>query len=206
MSPIHQMRPTSPKNSKSSPNGAKKGVDRAPRAIAARSRMTTAVTMDSVLQRDSYDWLHKRTACQACLERACQCLPNVGRVFGHGDRQVDVGEGGRIVMRPPVRADAYVVGQPSLPKKAARRPGECCRKRDDEQIVGRGGERIGVRLDQIEYVSPDPRLESVALSAWGDVERVVRALFAIRDGAHEGVPSGTSSRRDSRPVWRVGGF
>src|SRR5215471_3797130 len=164
------MAPTRPKNSKSNPSGAKKGVDRAPRAIAARKRMTSVVTMDSVLQRHSYDWFHKRTACEAGLEGARQCLPNVGGLSGNSDRQADVGEGRRIVMRPPVRADAHVVGQPLGAKKAARRPGECCRKRDDEQIVGRGGERIGVRLDEIEYVSPDPRLESVALSAWGDVE------------------------------------
>src|SRR5215467_222971 len=122
------MAPTRPKSSKSNPSGAKKGVDRAPRAIAARNRMSSVVTMDSVLQRDSYYWFDKRTAREAGLEGARQFFPNAGGLSGDGDRQADVGEGRRVVMRPVVRADAHVVGELPGSKKAARRPGECCRK------------------------------------------------------------------------------
>src|SRR5207302_3213191 len=96
------------------------------------------------------------------------------------DRQDDVGQTCRILVRPPRRGDAHVVGQPAGAKEPPRRPREFRGNRNDEEVVWGWGERMtGARVGEIEDVAADTRLETASSSAWDDEESLARSGHGV---------------------------
>src|SRR5262249_52716333 len=121
--PIHQRgAATMRSSSRSSPIPAKKGVPRAPRVIAARSRKTSVLTTDLLLlRRDAHNGSDERSSRQPVLERSCQCLAGGHGIRRYGDREAKVGKGRRIVVvSPPRRRDADVLGELFVAKERPR--------------------------------------------------------------------------------------
>jgi hypothetical protein len=128
-----------------------------------------------------YDRIGKRSRCEAVSEGSGQRCTNCLGSSRRRDRQADVGQTWRILVRPPRRGDAHVVGQPAGAKEPPRRPREFRGNRNDEEVVWGWGERMtGARVGEIKDVAADTCPETVFSFARDDEESLARSGPGMR--------------------------